>query len=146
MELSKIAKITNILLKLFLVGGSVSLFFIYNALESYNMPHLNIYTAFFIFIGVCCLYIVFEVTKVFTSIVNGNPFVESNEISLKKIAVTCEIIAISLFVKLILDYNIFLTTCILIMLVFIIAGLCAYVFSQLFKLSVFIKEENDMTI
>ncbi len=146
MELSKIAKITNILLKLFLVGGTVTLLFIYKALSIYNIPNLNIYTAFFTFIGICCLYIVFEVAKVFTSISNGNPFVVTNEIALKKIAVTCEIIAISLLLKIAIDYTIFLTTSIVVMLVFTIAGLCAYVFSQLFKLSVFLKEENDMTI
>ncbi len=146
MELSNIAKITNILLRLFLAFGTVALFFVYKTLEIYNMPNLNIYTAFFTFLGVCCLYIVFEVTKVFSSISKGNPFVVENEIALKKIAVTCEIIAISLFAKIILDYTIFLTSSIVIMLVFIIAGLCAYVFSQLFKQSVFLKEENDMTI
>ncbi len=146
MELSKIAKITNILLRLFLIGGVIALFFIYKTFEFYNMPHLNIYTAFFTYIGICCLYIVFEVTKVFTSISNGDPFVTSNEVALKKIAVTCEVIALSLFIKTTLDYTVFFTSSIIIMLVFLIAGLCAYVFSQLFKQSVFLKEENDMTI
>ncbi len=146
MELSKIAKVTNMLLKLFLIFGTIALFFIYKTLEIYNMPHLNIYTAFFTFLGICCLYIVFEVTKVFSSISNGNPFVVENEIALKKIAVTCEIIALSLLAKIILDYTIFLTSSITIMFVFIVAGLCAYVFSQLFKQSVYLKEENDMTI
>ncbi len=146
MELSKIAKITNILLKLFLVGGTVTLFFIKKGLSFYNMPNINIYTAFFTYIGICCLYIVFEVTKIFSSISDGNPFITANEISLKKIAVTCELIAISLFAKIVLDYTVFLTSSLSIMMVFLIAGLCAYVFSQLFKLSVFLKEENDMTI
>ncbi len=146
MELSKIAKITNILLKLFLVGGIIALFFIYNTLSFYHIPNITLYTTFFTFLGVCCLYIVFEVTKVFSSISNGNPFVTENEIALKKIAVTCEVIAISLFVKLVLDFTIFVTTSITILFVFSIAGLCAYVFSQLFKQSVYLKEENDMTI
>ncbi len=146
MELSKIAKITNILLKFFLVIGTIALFFVYNALKRYNMPDIIFYTVFIIYLGVACLYIVFEVTKVFSSISNGNPFVTSNEIALKHIAITCEVIAISLFLKTIFLSTVFFTTSILLMLVFFIAGLCAYVFSQLFKQSVFLKEENDMTI
>ncbi len=146
MELSKIAKITQIALYGFLFVGTVSLFFIYKIVNMLELPHPTRYLIISTLIGICCLYIVFEVTKVFKSIVLGNPFVSENEHALKRIAIACEVIAIILVVKLFVNTSIFLLTTILLAVIFIIAGLCAYVFSQLFKQSVFLKEENDMTI
>ncbi len=146
MELSKIAKITNVLLKLFLIIGIVLLFFVKKVVYMLDVPYQNYYTALFILIGIGCLYIVFEVSKVFKSIEDNNPFISENEIALKKIAVTCELIGILLFLKFILNAYVFFATTLILMIVFIIAGLCAYVFSQLFKQSAIIKEENDMTI
>ncbi len=146
MELSKIAKITQILLYVFLCIGTVSLIFINKVVSILELPNPTRYVVITTLIGICCLYIVFEVTKVFKSIVLGNPFVEENEKALKRIAICCEIIAIILIVKLFVNTSIFLLTTLLLTVIFIIAGLCAYVFSQLFKQSVFLKEENDMTI
>ncbi len=146
MELSKIAKITNTALKLFILLGIITLFYINRIVTLLGLPNPQLYTIFFTILGILCLLIVHQVTKVFKSISLGNPFVTENEIALKKIAVLCEIIAIILFIKTLLYINTLLLTSILIMAVFVIAGLCAYVFSQLFKQSVIIKEENDMTI
>ncbi len=145
MELSKIARITNILLHIFLVCGVISLFGLYQYVELF-VPHNKIfYKVFFVLIAIVCLMIVYQVIKVFKSISKGDPFVTENEIALKTIAVLCEIIAIMLFLKLFFD-RAFMVSATVVMIIFAIVGLCAYVFSQLFKQSVHIKEENDMTI
>ncbi len=145
MELSKIAKLTNILLHIFLVCGVISLFGLYQYVELFIPHNKYFYKIFFVLVAIVCLLIVYQVIKVFKSIENGNPFVTENEISLKKIAILCEIVAIMLFFKLFFD-RAFMVSATVVMIIFAIVGLCAYVFSQLFKQSVFIKEENDMTI
>lgn len=146
MELSRIAKITRSLLFLFFGVGSISLFFVNHVVKFLGLPNPTGYTVIIILIGLCCLFIVFQAIKVFSSIVEGNPFVRKNEIALKKIACSCEFIAFILIIKLFINTSVFFLTSLLLIGVFAIAGLCAYVFSQLFKLSVFLKEENDMTI
>ncbi len=146
MELSKIAKITNLSLKVFILFGIGTLLYITKIVTYLGLPNPRFYTLLFIILGIFCLLIVYQVTKVFKSIINGDPFVTGNEIALKKIAVLCEIIAIILFINMLFNEYTLLLTSILMMAVFVIAGLCAYVFSQLFKQSVIIKEENDMTI
>ncbi len=146
MELSKIAKITHLFLKLFFVVGIVLLFFMKSFVIYLGGEYILQNTIVYTIIGIFCLYIVYEIIKVFKSIVNNNPFVRENEISLKKIAVTCEIIAILFFIQNILFKSLLISMTSVIIIIFAIAGLCAYVFSQLFKQSAIIKEENDMTI
>ncbi|MFV0518909.1 MAG: DUF2975 domain-containing protein [Lachnospirales bacterium] len=148
MELSKIAKITQVFLYFLLVIGGISLFFVRGFVRLMHIPNQNEYTFIIILIGLCCLYIVFEVIKVFQSISSGNPFISSNEKSLKKIACICEFITLILIIALFLfiTTTTYILASIILIFVFGIAGLCCYVFSQLFKLSVFLKEENDMTI
>ncbi len=146
MELSKIAKITNFLLKLFILAGIICIFFMKKIILFLGLLDVTFYTTFFILIMFLCLYIVYEITKVFKSVEQGNPFVRANEIALKKIAVTCEVISMLLVIRLIIDTHIYLQSSVLLTIIFTIAGLCAYIFSQLFKQSAIIKEENDMTI
>ncbi len=143
MELSKIAKITHLFLKLFLVTGCIALVFVNKVVITLNLPNPMARTVLYTVLSIACLMIIFQVIKVFKSIVIGNPFVTENEIALKKIAIICESIAIILVVKTIVDFTI-LT--IFVVFIFGLAGLCAYVLSQLFKQSVFLREENDMTI
>ncbi len=143
MELSKIAKVTHLLLKLFLVVGCFALIFVNKVVVTLGLPNPLARTLLYTVLSIACLMIVYQVIKVFKSIVIGNPFVTENEIALKKIAIICEVIAILVFIKTIVDFTV-LT--IFVVVIFGLAGLCAYVLSQLFKQSVFLKEENDMTI
>lgn len=146
MELSKIAKIINVLLKLFLVFGVGSMFFLKGVIEYLGVSNVLGYTIVYSAISVFCLYIVYQIIKVFKSIELGDPFVTKNEIALKKISVSCELIALLLLIKLIAFRDGLIFMSVIFMVVFLIAGLCTYVFSQLFKLSAIIKEENDMTV
>ncbi len=146
MELSKIAKITHLFLKLFFAIGCVAIPFIYKVVLMLELPDPIYRTILYTLLAIGCLMIVYQVIKVFKSIVVGNPFVTENEIALKKIAVLCEVIAIILIIKLILEITLVNILLIFILVTFGIAGLCAYVLSQLFKQSVFLKEENDMMI
>lgn len=146
MKLSRIAGIINGMLKLIILCGTITLFFIHSIVKVLPLRNVFLNTVFFVILGLSCIYIVYEVTKVFKSVAMEHPFIRENEISLKKIAITCEGITLVTFIRLIIDFGTFTITSILIMIIFFIAGLCAYVFSQLFKQSVFLKEENDMTI
>ncbi len=146
MELSKIAKITHLFLKLFFAMGCITIPFIYTIIKILELPDPIYRTILYTSLAIGCLMVVYQVIKVFKSIVLGNPFVTENEIALKKIAVLCEVIAIILFIKFVVEMTFLNVILIFIIVTFGIAGLCAYVLSQLFKQSVFLKEENDMTI
>lgn len=153
MELSRIAKITNLLLKALIGLGIVSLLFVRRVIHFLLIqPNLvtpkneTPYTLFFIVLILAIIFIVYQVTKIFTTLSQDSPFVQKNEIALKKIAVACEFIALISILKVILDSDALTLTFLALSFVFGIVGLCAYVFSQLFKMSVFLKEENDMTI
>ncbi len=146
MELSNIAKITHLFLKLFFAVGCITTPFVYKIIELLELPDQMYRTILYTLLSIGCLMIVYQVIKIFKSIVLGNPFVTENEIALKKIAVLCEVIALILIIKLVVEFTIINILLIFIVVTFGIAGLCAYVLSQLFKQSVFLKEENDMTI
>lgn len=153
MELSKIAKITNYLLKLMIGLGTLSLLFARSVVRRLLIaPQLIapqkelFYTVFFIALILVVVFIVIQVSIIFTSLSNDSPFIRKNEMALKYIAIACEGIALLIFIQLILNTDVMALTSIIMILIFGIIGLCAYVFSQLFKMSVFLKEENEMTI
>lgn len=93
--------------------------------------------------GVFCLLIVNDIRRIFKTLNRRNPFMMDNAKSLNRIAVESFLIAASYIVKIIF-YNSFLT--IIIVMIFIIAGLFSIVFAEVFRQAVIVKEENDLTI
>lgn len=97
----------------------------------------------FMLAGVFALAILWELRKMFKTVINENPFVRENVSSLKKMGAYAFIIAIIMGVK--LFFTVTPATLVLV-LVFIIAGLFSLVLSQVFDQAVTYKLENDLTI
>jgi hypothetical protein len=98
---------------------------------------------FLYFTGAFCLWIIYEMIKIFKTLNRKNPFMMDNVISLQKTAFSSFIIAAAYIVKIIF-YNSFLTM--VITMIFVIAGLFLTILSEVFKQAVEYKEENDLTI
>jgi len=97
----------------------------------------------FILAGLFALLILLELRKMFRTVINEDPFIRENVNSLKKMGIYAFIIAAIMGIKLI--FAVTFATLVLI-LVFIIAGLFSLVLSQVFDQAVTYKLENDLTI
>ena len=105
----------------------------------------NIWELSFIFIlsGVFAVLIIGELRRIFKTVLNGNCFIMENVKSLRKMGTYSFFIAVITCCRLFL----YLTPAVLIViLVFVIAGLFSKVLSQVFEKAVTYKQENDLTI
>ena len=93
--------------------------------------------------GIFSLMIVWELRKMFKTVIADDCFVRNNVTSLKKMSIYSVGIVFFMAVKCL--FNITLAT-IAIMMVFIIAGLFSRVLAQVFDKAVTYKLENDLTI
>lgn len=93
--------------------------------------------------GIFSLMIVWELRKMFKTVIADDCFVRSNVTSLKKMSIYSVGIVFFMAVKCL--FNITLAT-MAIMMVFIIAGLFSRVLAQVFDKAVTYKLENDLTI
>jgi len=110
-----------------------------NIFDRYYVP-LSI---IFIISGIFALAILSELRKMFKTVINEDPFVRENVISLKKMGIYAFVIAVLMVIK--LTFTVTFATLVLI-LVFIIAGLFSLVLAQVFDQAVTYKLENDLTI
>lgn len=137
------------LLFLILIGGLLILlglpWILKWYLGNFTVPHdTYIFLLIFLyFTGVFCLWIVYEMNRIFHTISRANPFQMDNVKSLNRIGLACFVICGAYIVK-IFCYNSFLT--IIIMMIFLIAGLFSIVLAELFRQAAQYKEENDLTI
>ncbi len=93
--------------------------------------------------GIFSLMIVWELRKMFKTVIADDCFVRSNVTSLKKMSIYS--VGIVFFMAMKCLFNITLAT-MAIMMVFIIAGLFSRVLAQVFDKAVAYKLENDLTI
>ncbi|CCY68808.1 DUF2975 domain-containing protein [Eubacterium sp. CAG:161] len=93
--------------------------------------------------GIFSLMIVWELRKMFKTVIADDCFVRNNVTSLKKMSIYSVEIVFFMAVKCL--FNITLAT-MAIMMVFIIAGLFSRVLAQVFDKAVTYKLENDLTI
>ena len=93
--------------------------------------------------GIFSLMIVWELRKMFKTVIADDCFVRNNVTSLKKMSIYS--VGIVFFMALKCLFNITLAT-MAIMMVFIIAGLFSRVLAQVFDKAVTYKLENDLTI
>lgn len=93
--------------------------------------------------GITCLYILWQLKVIFKTLMNGNPFIHSNVSSLRKIALASLIISLIYLVKMIVMPTI---STIVIIVVFIVACLLCLTLKDLFKQSIYYKDENDLTV
>lgn len=150
MEKSKIAKIIEILFKIILVIGVISLPFIpklYDLVKIFDENNFNNQTIFYrIMFYICyinCLGIIYMLNYLFKNIYVSSPFNKKVEKSLKIIAVLFMILSMAVLVK-----TIYIPTVLSIALIVVtfITSLCFYTLSQIFKVAIEYKDEVDYTI
>lgn len=112
----------------------------YNSYFGNNVVSLSI---IFILSGTLAVLILHELRKMFRSVLRDNCFIPENVVSLRKMGTYSFCIAVITSCRLFL----YLTPAVLIIiLVFVIAGLFSKVLSQVFDTAVNYKLENDLTI
>ncbi len=111
----------------------------YSIFERYYMPFCII----FMLAGVFALAILRELRLMFRTVIKENPFVRGNVISLKRMGYYAFVIALIMLAKLLFVVT---PATLVLVLVFIIAGLFSLVLSQVFDQAVTYKQENDLTI
>lgn len=146
---NRLTKFTKYLLDFLFFAGIVLLIMLPGVAKWYSRVYPKLYhyyyVVLFLFIsaGVFCLMIVYELRKMFVTVLDSRPFIRENQYSLKKIG--CLSFMISIFLTPFV-FLIFRAAVIAVVFVFVIAGLFCFVLSQLFEQAVNYKEENDLTI
>ena len=146
---SKLTIFTKILLDFLYYTGIIVTAFVpliisfygnYNTYFAQNRFRLSI---LFIFSGIFAVLIIYELKKIFKSVLADDCFIRQNVTSLNKMG------TYSFFIALITSCRLFLyltPAVIIVILVFIIAGLFSKVLSRVFDKAVSYKLENDLTI
>ena len=93
--------------------------------------------------GACAVFIIYQLKKTFKTLVTGNPFVIENTLYLKRMSIAAFIISLIFTIKL---FYWFTFATVIIVLVFLIAGLFCLTLKDLFAQAVKFKEDNDLTI
>lgn len=89
------------------------------------------------------VYILWQMKVIFKTLMQGNPFIHANVSCLRKIAVSCFVISFIYFIKMIFMPTI---STIVIIAIFIVACLLCLTLKDLFKQSIYYKDENDLTV
>lgn len=111
-----------------------------------NYPYKDYMLPFTIIIflsGICCTYILYNLKKMYASLLVGNPFVNENVCHFRKMAVACMSIAVIYIIKCIF---LFTLAAVIIAVCFIIGCLFCLTLKDLFKQAINYKAENDLTI
>lgn len=112
----------------------------YNRYFRENVLQLSV---IFILAGIFAVLIIYELRKIFKTVLEDDCFVEENVVSLRKMGTYSFLIAAITSLRIFL----YLTPAVMVVvLVFIIAGLFSKVLSQVFAKAVQYKLENDLTI
>ena len=150
MSKSKIAKIIEILFKIILIIGIISIPFIpklYTLLKIFGFKDFYsqslLYQIIFYLCYIICLGIIFILNYMFKIIYQDNPFNKKIENSLKIIAALFMTLSILILIK-----TLYIPTIlsIAIIVVTFITSLCFYVLSQIIKAAITYKNEVDYTI
>ena len=114
--------------------------------------YFTLFIAAVISSGLCALYIVWQLKKMFATIALGNPFVVANITCLRKCAVASfllSIIFLAFFLAIIFftsETLLVIITVGLLVIIFGILGLFCLTLKDLFKQAVSYKQENDWTV
>lgn len=93
--------------------------------------------------GICCVYILFLLKQMFKTLMTGNPFVDKNVDHLRKIALSCALIALIYIIKCIFMFTL---ATVVIAMVFVVGCLFCLTLKDLFKQAINYKAENELTI
>lgn len=111
----------------------------FSIFEKYYIP----YCIVFMFAGIFALVIIWDLRNMFHSVIKEDPFVRENVKSLKRMGCCAFVIAVSMAVRL---FFVVTPAALVLVTVFLIAGLFSLVLSQVFDQAVTYKQENDLTI
>ena len=93
--------------------------------------------------GLGCVYILFQLKKMFRSLLVGNPFVDENVSHFRKIAVACALLSLLYLTK---CFWMFTVVTLVITVIFAVGCLFCLTLKDLFKQAINYKTENDLTI
>ena len=141
----KISKIATELLFYLNIIALVALPFLTKILfgEGKSAQYVWGFEAILISSGICSAYILFNLKRMFATLVEGNPFTEKNVTRFRKMAVCCLIIALIYVIKCIF---LFTYGTLIVVLVFVMGCLFCLTLKDLFKQAVNYKTENELTI
>lgn len=111
----------------------------FNIFKKYYIP----YCIVFMIAGIFALLILWELRQMFRTVLREDPFVRRNVTSLKRMGYYAFVIALILAVRLIFVIT---PAALVLVVVFLIAGLFSLVLSFVFDQAVTYKLENDLTI
>ena len=115
----------------------------YGKYNSYFADNFYSLCVIFFLSGIFAILIIQQLRKMFTTVINNDCFVRGNVASLEKMSIYSFFIAVITACRLF----IYLTPAVLIIiLVFVIAGLFSKVLAGVFDKAITYKEENDLTI
>lgn len=97
----------------------------------------------FMLAGIFALVILWELRRMFRSVITEDPFIRENVISLKRMGICAFIIAVCMAARL---FFVITPAALVLIVVFVIAGLFSLVLSMVFDQAVTYKQENDLTI
>lgn len=93
--------------------------------------------------GICCIYILFYLKKMYTTLLNGSPFIDENVSHFRKISVGCFATSVIYVIKCLL---LFTFGTLIIAAVFAVGCLFCLTLKDLFKQAINYKAENDLTV
>ena len=142
-HISKI--VIDILFYLSIVGVILVPFFTDDVFRfaQYSNKDIITLTATLFFSGLGCVYILFHLKKMYSSLMDGNPFVDENVSHFREIAVACIIIAIIYLIK---CFLLFTFGTLIISAVFTVGCLFCLTLKDLFKQAINYKTENELTV
>lgn len=115
----------------------------YGKINSYFADNYIPLILLFFFSGVFAILIIYELRKIFRTVLNDDCFIRENVVSLNRMGTYSFFIALITAARLLL----YITPAVLIVvLVFVIAGLFSKVLSHVFDKAITYKLENDLTI
>jgi len=146
---NKLIKITKALVDIMFFSGivvTVLLYFIIKFFGRYNVyfkeNEISL-TILFTLAGSLAVLVIFELRKIFKTVIADDCFITENVTSLRRMGTFSFLIALVTSLRLI----IYITPgVIVVVLVFLIAGLFSKVLSQVFDKAITYKLENDLTI
>ncbi len=115
----------------------------YGAFAPSYRRYMVVFSVILILSGVMALQILYELRRVFATVIAGDCFKNENTVSLSKMGRSSFVIAAVWCVRIFLDPT---PSVFIIIAVFIIAGLFSKVLSRVFGRAVAYKIENDLTI
>lgn len=112
---------------------------IYRIFDKFYLP----FCVIFMIAGIFALIIIWELRSMFGTVIKGDPFVKQNVTSLKRMGICSFLISLSMAARLILVIT---PAAMVLVAVFLIAGLFSLVLSLVFNEAIVYKLENDLTI